>query len=128
MLLQSAANGDPTPSGVVRWTRIAPEIYEPGRPLVLEVSTRPDVAKPSLNRLAPRRPSRPGKTSAPCPRVDIGPVDRSPWNRSEQPSVGETALGDGGTRAFSHRVQDAPALHRTERLGSDCRPVREAEA
>jgi alkaline phosphatase D len=36
---QSVASGSPTPTGVVLWTRVAPEAYDPGREVGLEVAT-----------------------------------------------------------------------------------------
>lgn len=35
---QSVASGDPTPTGVVLWTRIDPQVYEPTVPIVVEVA------------------------------------------------------------------------------------------
>ena len=39
---QSVASGDPTPSGVVLWTRIDPESYDLDDPLAVEVAHDPD--------------------------------------------------------------------------------------
>ncbi|MFB6167983.1 MAG: alkaline phosphatase [Haloferacaceae archaeon] len=36
---QSVASGGPTPSGVILWTRIAPERFDPGTPLGVRVAT-----------------------------------------------------------------------------------------
>lgn len=36
---QSVASGDPTPTGAIVWTRLAPVRYAPGEPLVLQVAT-----------------------------------------------------------------------------------------
>jgi len=39
---QSVASGDPTPEGVVLWTRVDPEIHDPDRPLAVEVAADED--------------------------------------------------------------------------------------
>jgi len=39
---QSVASGGPTPTGVILWTRVAPEVFEPGRRLGVEVAGDPD--------------------------------------------------------------------------------------
>jgi alkaline phosphatase D len=36
---QSVASGSPTPSGVILWTRINPEAYNPEQPVALEIAT-----------------------------------------------------------------------------------------
>ena len=36
---QSVASGDPTPTGAIVWTRLAPEVLVAGRELVLEVAS-----------------------------------------------------------------------------------------
>lgn len=47
---QSIASGGPTPTGVVLWTRIAPEQYDPSEPLRLEVATDPSFTNPLVRR------------------------------------------------------------------------------
>jgi alkaline phosphatase D len=39
---QGVASGDPSDSGVVLWTRIAPETHLEGQPLIVEISATPD--------------------------------------------------------------------------------------
>jgi alkaline phosphatase D len=39
---QSVSSGGPTPTGVILWTRIDPEAFEPGTPLALEVARDPE--------------------------------------------------------------------------------------
>lgn len=40
------ASGDPRPGGVVLWTRIAPEAFQPGEPIVVEACDSPDFLEP----------------------------------------------------------------------------------
>lgn len=47
---QSVASGDPTPSGAVVWTRIAPETHVAGQDLVLEVARDPEIRDLVLSR------------------------------------------------------------------------------
>ena len=35
---QSVASGGPTPTGVILWTRLAPEAFDPGTPLAVQVA------------------------------------------------------------------------------------------
>jgi alkaline phosphatase D len=41
---QSVASGGPTPTGVILWTRIAPEVFDPDAPLAVQVATDDDFA------------------------------------------------------------------------------------
>lgn len=49
MFPQGIASGDPSDSGVVLWTRIAPERYRAGEPLWLQIAESPDFTTPLLN-------------------------------------------------------------------------------
>lgn len=40
------ASGDPSPDGVVLWTRVAPEAFRPGEPIVVEACESPDFLEP----------------------------------------------------------------------------------
>ncbi|MFB6151482.1 MAG: PhoD-like phosphatase N-terminal domain-containing protein [Haloarculaceae archaeon] len=39
---QSVASGGPTPEGVILWTRVDPDVFDPGEPLAVRVATDPD--------------------------------------------------------------------------------------
>ncbi|RXK46875.1 alkaline phosphatase D family protein [Halorientalis pallida] len=43
---QSVASGGPTPEGVICWTRVAPDSFDPDRTLALEVATDPGFTDP----------------------------------------------------------------------------------
>jgi alkaline phosphatase D len=44
----SVASGDPTPTGVVLWTRVNPEVWSAGRELAFEVAEDPAFRRPAL--------------------------------------------------------------------------------
>lgn len=48
---QSVASGDPSPSGVILWTRISPDAYEVDKPLVVEVAGNADFTRNHRRRI-----------------------------------------------------------------------------
>lgn len=71
---QSVASGDPTPAGVVVWTRVAPGAYRPDAPLFLDVAPRKSDADVDPGRDEPEASGGGDFADATRYRIDPGEV------------------------------------------------------
>jgi alkaline phosphatase D len=96
----SVASGDPTASGAVVWTQIAPASHVPGRDLVLEVATDPDFRDVVVSEGIPAAAIGPERDWTVCVDLD----GRLAANRRYA-----YRFGYGGVRSRTGRLRTLPA-------------------